>query len=290
VRKLILFLAAVSLVLFTENALCYETTFSIEPESFKSFRYEEMRVEEAAPLSIRMGRFLSVDPVMNVKSNVSSPQGWNRYAYARNNPVLRVDPDGRKDKVFIVAALEAKYTMPMQRMLNSELKGTPYAGRVEVIGPSASRGQMLLTLRNADSSDIVIIASHGGRSADAARGGNIGTLFNGQGQITSGATMAQWANDGSAPKAVILAGCCTNQVAQTITNTAGSETLGTNQRTINGENQPGAVAATGVLARGGTIQDAAAAANQHIKTDGNCGRNPGCDASQPARFEANPPR
>lgn len=236
------------------------------------------------------GRFLSVDPVLDVKGNLPSPQGWNRYAYARNNPLLRVDPDGRKDKVFIVAALEAKYTMPMQRMLNAELRGTPYAGRVEVIGPSASRGQMLATLRNADSSDIVIIASHGGRSPDAARGGNIGTLFNGQSQITSGATMAQWANDGSAPKAVILAGCCTNQTAQTITNTAGSETLGTNHRTINGENQPGAVVATGVLARGGTIQDAATAANQHIKTDGGCGRNTGCDPNQPVRYEANPPQ
>jgi hypothetical protein len=159
-----------------------------------------------------------------------------------------------------------------------------------MIGPSASRGQMLATLRNADSSDIVIIAGHAGRSPDAARGGNVGTLFNGQTQITSGATMAQWANDGSAPKAVIVAGCCTNQVAQTITNVAGSETLGTDQRTINGENQPGAVAATGVLARGGTIQDAAAAANQHIKTDGRCGRNTGCDQKEPARFEANPPR
>lgn len=109
------------------------------------------------------------------------------------------------------------------------------------------------------------------------RGGNVGTLFNGQTQITSGATLAQWANDGSAPKAVIIAGCCSNQLAQTITNVAGSETLGTNQRTINGENQPGAVAAAGVLAHGGTIQDAAAAANQHIQTDGDCDRNTGCD-------------
>ncbi|MBV9494262.1 MAG: hypothetical protein JOZ54_08445 [Acidobacteria bacterium] len=61
-RKLILFLAAVSLVLFAEKALCYETRFSIEPESFNSFRYEEMREQEAAPLSIRRGRFLEVDP------------------------------------------------------------------------------------------------------------------------------------------------------------------------------------------------------------------------------------
>jgi hypothetical protein len=158
-----------------------------------------------------------------------------------------------------------------------------------MVGPSATRGQLLGALRRADSSDIVIIASHAGRSQDAARGGNVTTTFNGQRQVTSGSTMAQWANDGSAPKAVIMAGCCSNQAAQTITNTAGSETLGTNQRTMNDENQAGAVAATGVLANGGTIQDAAAAANQHIKTDGDCGLNPGCDTNEPARFEANPP-
>jgi len=36
-----------------------------------------------------------VDPSMNVRRNLRDPQGWNRYAYARNNPLNRVDPDGR---------------------------------------------------------------------------------------------------------------------------------------------------------------------------------------------------
>lgn len=94
-RKLILFLAAVSLVLFAEKALCYETTFSIEPESFNSFRYHEMRVEAAAPLSIRTGRFLSVDPVLGEPSR---PQSWNRYAYALNNPLVFVDPSGMYER------------------------------------------------------------------------------------------------------------------------------------------------------------------------------------------------
>ena len=94
-RKLILFLAAVSLVLFAQKALCHETTFSIEPESFNSFRYEEMRVEQAAPLSIRTGRFLSVDPVLPLQAAMKSPQMWNRYAYVRNNPINATDPDGR---------------------------------------------------------------------------------------------------------------------------------------------------------------------------------------------------
>jgi RHS repeat-associated protein len=38
------------------------------------------------------GRFLTVDPAMGEKE---SPQSWNRYAYARGNPVRNTDPDGR---------------------------------------------------------------------------------------------------------------------------------------------------------------------------------------------------
>lgn len=92
-RKLILFLAAVSQVLFAGKALCHGTTFSIEPESFNSFRSHEMRAEQAAPLSIRTGRFLSVDPGRDW--DMHQPQSWNMYAYVRNNPINRIDPTGR---------------------------------------------------------------------------------------------------------------------------------------------------------------------------------------------------
>ena len=46
------------------------------------------------------GRFLSVDPVIP-KGAMRSPQLWNRYSYARNNPINLVDPTGR---VFQIAA------------------------------------------------------------------------------------------------------------------------------------------------------------------------------------------
>ncbi len=39
------------------------------------------------------GRFMSVDPARSAKAD--EPQSWNRYQYARNNPVAYVDPDGR---------------------------------------------------------------------------------------------------------------------------------------------------------------------------------------------------
>lgn len=42
-----------------------------------------------------LGRFLSVDPVLDVKSNLGNPQGWNRYSYVRNNPMRFTDPSGR---------------------------------------------------------------------------------------------------------------------------------------------------------------------------------------------------
>jgi len=42
------------------------------------------------------GRFLSVDPMLDVKKTIGAPQGWNRYAYVVNNPLRYTDPDGRE--------------------------------------------------------------------------------------------------------------------------------------------------------------------------------------------------
>jgi RHS repeat-associated protein len=41
------------------------------------------------------GRFLSVDPSMDLKKTIQSPQMWNRYSYVVNNPLRYTDPDGR---------------------------------------------------------------------------------------------------------------------------------------------------------------------------------------------------
>jgi RHS repeat-associated protein len=42
-------------------------------------------------------RFLSVDPVLDLKRTLPEPQRWNRYSYVVNNPINRIDPDGRMD-------------------------------------------------------------------------------------------------------------------------------------------------------------------------------------------------
>jgi hypothetical protein len=97
VQRLTFFLAAVLLVLVAEKAPCRELTFSIDPNDRNSLGFNEMRVGEADPLSIRRGRFLSVDPNLDIKRSLPEPQRWNRYSYVVNNPVNRIDPDGRAD-------------------------------------------------------------------------------------------------------------------------------------------------------------------------------------------------
>jgi RHS repeat-associated protein len=46
--------------------------------------------------SPKLGRFLSVDPTMDLKKTIPNPQMWNRYAYVVNNPLRNTDPDGRE--------------------------------------------------------------------------------------------------------------------------------------------------------------------------------------------------
>ncbi len=42
-----------------------------------------------------IGRFTTVDPAQEARLSLADPQRWNRYAYAKNNGMRFVDPDGR---------------------------------------------------------------------------------------------------------------------------------------------------------------------------------------------------
>jgi RHS repeat-associated protein len=41
------------------------------------------------------GRFTSIDPMLPNKPHLVNPQRWNLYSYTANNPLMRLDPDGR---------------------------------------------------------------------------------------------------------------------------------------------------------------------------------------------------
>lgn len=45
------------------------------------------------------GRFLSVDPYLDIEQTMKNPQKWNRYAYVRNNPIRYTDPTGMDEDI-----------------------------------------------------------------------------------------------------------------------------------------------------------------------------------------------
>jgi len=47
------------------------------------------------------GRFVSPDPKIITRQRLVDPQQWDMYAYARDNPLLFIDPDGRELKLYI---------------------------------------------------------------------------------------------------------------------------------------------------------------------------------------------
>jgi hypothetical protein len=89
-----------------------------------------------------VGRFLSVDPVLNAKSALRYPQLWNRYAYAISNPLKFTDPTG--EEIFLVGdSLEKRRTLSLLKFMlhNREAAKsltTDKFGRLVVTGMSAA--------------------------------------------------------------------------------------------------------------------------------------------------------
>src|SRR5438309_4028127 len=70
----------------------HERDFNIGTATENSNYNDSMHARQTVPA---WGRFLSVDSNIDVEKAAHTPQLWNRYAYALNNPVKFVDPDGR---------------------------------------------------------------------------------------------------------------------------------------------------------------------------------------------------
>ena len=73
----------------------YELSSNLPQKFTGKERDAETRLDYfgARYLSAAQGRFIAADPLM-ASAKASLPQTWNRYAYALNNPLRFVDPDG----------------------------------------------------------------------------------------------------------------------------------------------------------------------------------------------------
>ena len=86
------------------------------------------------------GQFLSVDPTLDVGDSLAHPLSWNRYMYALNNPMLKLDPDGRANTtIFQRAAAVVRTWADAAAVSAKALSGAPN-------GVSESASQIASTL------------------------------------------------------------------------------------------------------------------------------------------------
>jgi RHS repeat-associated protein len=102
----------------------------------------------------KIGRFTTTDPVYTWQENLVDPQRWNRYAYARNNPLKYIDPDGRVIRVADAGALALiQSTLPanLRSAVSLTKEGTIDAGALSSVQSS-----------DANFRDLSALASHSG--------------------------------------------------------------------------------------------------------------------------------
>ncbi len=91
-----------------------------------------------------IGRFTTVDPE-HASASPDDPQSWNAYAYARNNPLKYVDPDGRRwftkngNAVWVDPNKDGSYTSPGEGWVELDPKNYDYGMNVAFVNGQLSR-------------------------------------------------------------------------------------------------------------------------------------------------------
>ena len=92
----------------------------------------------------RVGRFTTVDPG-HVGGDVGDPQSWNAYAYAGNNPLRFIDPDGRRwfakngNAVWVEPNKDGTFTAPGEGWVELDPKDYNYGMNVAFVNGELSR-------------------------------------------------------------------------------------------------------------------------------------------------------
>ncbi len=72
--------------------------------------------------SPNLGRFSACDPIYVTKSHPANPQRWNVYVYVFNNPLNKIDPDGRKPQIIDVYIAFDNYSADQIKKIKEDLR------------------------------------------------------------------------------------------------------------------------------------------------------------------------
>ena len=141
------------------------------------------------------GHFLSVDPVSPAAGNQSN---FNRYSYVGDNPIMRIDPDGRTTTcangscTITADTFDPKKSNGQTVMASAEVKAAGQEGRHTVAVHNGSEEKMGFIVKTSDgslkvqnSSDTKTAATNTGNTATAAIPAGAVALIHGH--IDSGA-------------------------------------------------------------------------------------------------------
>jgi RHS repeat-associated protein len=107
------------------------------------------------------GRFTTTDPALDIKASSSNPQKWNRYAYALNNPLRYVDPDGRQEGAALIQDRDVR------ALASGRLSLAEYNARIKARAGGAVLGLAIVgvAIAPALAAEASIAASRCGTSA-----------------------------------------------------------------------------------------------------------------------------
>jgi RHS repeat-associated protein len=122
-----------------------------------------------------VGRFLSVDPLLNAKRAQKNPQSWNRYAYVESNPQRFADLDGRELGLDVNMLARTNET-PLQSMAMGAAVGILAVGFVlapEAVAVAAPASDALFGLGVKYQSVINFFRNIGAGATDTPTTGNL---------------------------------------------------------------------------------------------------------------------
>ena len=208
-----------------------------------------------------MGRFMSPDPKIMTLRHLINPQKWNKYAYVQNNPLAMVDPDGADDYyVFRPLATENSAAW------NAIQAEAPKSGNTVTIynGKSATAANYTTALQTPGAH--VVDAGHTVDVADQNRGGInkassvllSGNMGVGPAAPTDGTQVAVPTVSASS---VAIFGCNSTDLAKQYN---GTTFTGTSPTTNTRAEDAGAASYTDTMVRGGSVDQASAAAQKSM--------------------------